>query len=238
MMYNPLIVRRKRYNALPDDGDQCQVSRVHLQEILQLILANGVKDKFGVHLIHGHLQVGKGEVMFGKALTNPNARGIWTRPTNITELDLNNIHGHILALNSDSQFMAYEYREGPPPVMNPNDNIFVAQFGAFLQKHGLADLLGLQVLAGYGAKKMQEFDLSGSGPEGVVMLDAEYTKIDEVYRVTGWSAETDKTTGVTELKGNDVHSAMKNGNHKIFQDSKLSYEQSLMDVLKREDVTN
>ncbi len=37
--------------------------------------------------------------------------------------------------------------------MNPNDNIFVAQFGAFLQEHGLADLLGLQVLAGHGVKK-------------------------------------------------------------------------------------
>jgi hypothetical protein len=176
--------------------------------------------------------------MFGKTLTNRNVRGIWTRPTNITELDLDNIHGHIFALNCDSQFTAYEYREGTPPVMNPNDNIFVAQFGALLQKHGLADLLGLQVLAGHGAKKMQEFDLSGSGPEGVVMLDAEDTKVDEVYRVTGWSVTTDQFTGVTELKGKDVHSPMQNGNHKIFQDSKLADEKSLMEVLKRENVIN
>ncbi|KAL2023371.1 hypothetical protein VTK56DRAFT_2728 [Thermocarpiscus australiensis] len=153
--------------------------------------------------------------MFGKALTDPNVRGIWTRPTNITELDLNNIHGHIFALNADGQFTAYEYREGPPPAMNLNDNIFVAQLGAFLPEHGLTDLLGLQVLAGHGAKTMQEFDLSGSSPEGVVMLDAEDTKIDNVYRVTGWSAETD-TTGVSELKGSDVYSPMQNGNHKIF----------------------
>lgn len=229
-----LIVLWQRYNSLPDDGDQRQVSEAHLQDILRLILANGVEDKFGVHLIHGHLQLGKGEVMFGKPLTSRDVRGVWTRPT--TDLDLNNVHGHIFTLNLDGQFTAYEYHEGPLPVMNPNDNIFVSQFGAFLQNHGLADLLGLQVLAGHGVKKMQEFDLSGSSSEGVVMLDAEDTKVDEVYRVTGWSVKTDKSTGVTELKGNDVHSAMQNGNHKIFQDSKLTDEKSLLKVLKRENV--
>ncbi|KAI1774176.1 hypothetical protein F4818DRAFT_442335 [Hypoxylon cercidicola] len=204
----------KLYNTLPYGGDQRQVPEAHLQEILQLILTNGVKDKFGVHLIHGHLQIGKGEVMFGKALTNANARGIWTRPTSITELDLSNIHGHIFVLSSDCRFTAYEYREGPPPAMNSNDNIFIAQFAKFLQKHGLTDLLGLQVLAGYRAK-MQEFDLSGSGPEG-------------------WSTEADKTTGIIELKGNDVHAPMQNGNHRLFQDSKLTDEESRLNVLKRE----
>lgn len=237
-MFTALIVRWQRYNVLPDDGDQRQVPEVHLQEIFNLILANGVKDKFGVHLIHGHLQIGKGEVMFGKTLSSADIRGIWTRPTNMTTLDLNNVHGHIFALNCDNQFTAYEYHEGPPPIMSRNDNNFVAQSGAFLQKHGLMDLLGLQVLAGHGAKKMQEFDLSGSGPDGVVMLDAEDTKVDEVYRVTGWSVQTHQSTGVTQLKGNDVHSATKNGNHKIFQDSKLTDEKSLMELLKRDSIIN
>lgn len=196
-----------------------------------------MEKKFGVHLIHGHLQVGKGEVMFGKALNNPHVHGIWTRPTNIRELNLNDIHGHIFALNPSGQFMACESREGPPPPMNPNDDAFVAQFRAFLQDHSLSDLIGLQVLAGHGAKKMQEFDLSGSGPEGVVMLDAEDTEIDEVYRVTGWSAETAEPGG-SELKGNDVHAALKNGNHKIFQDSKLMDENNLIDLLKRQGILN
>jgi len=79
---------------------------------------------------------------------------------------------------------------------------------------------------------MQEFHLSGSGPEGVVILDAEDAKIDEVYRVTGWSAETDKMTGVTELEGNSVHTAMRTETTKILQYSKLIGEKSLMDVLK------
>jgi len=64
--------------------------------------------------------------MFGKALNNPHVHGIWTRLTNIRELDLNDIHGHIFALNPSGQFMAYEYREGPPPPMNLNDDAFVA----------------------------------------------------------------------------------------------------------------
>ncbi|RYP63010.1 hypothetical protein DL771_009465 [Monosporascus sp. 5C6A] len=80
-----------------------------------------------------------------------------------------NAYGYIFALNSDSQFTAYEYREGTPPAMNPNDNIFVAKFGAYLQEHDLAELLGLQVLAGHGIKRRRSSNLSGSGPEGVVI---------------------------------------------------------------------
>ena len=68
------------------------------------------------------------------------------------------------------------------------------------------------------------------------MLDANHTNLDKVYRVTGWSVETNRATGVTELKGNDHHAPMQNGNHRIFQDSKLIDEESLMDVLKREAV--
>ncbi|KAK8007188.1 hypothetical protein PG989_001178 [Apiospora arundinis] len=155
----------------------------HLQEIFQLILDNGVEEKFGVHLIYGHLQNGEDEVMFGKALTKSNIRGAWTRPTRITELDLSNIHGHIFALNPDSQFKAYEYREGPLAA---------------------------------------EFDPTSSGPDGTVMLDANDTNVDKVYRVTGWSVETNTTTSVSELKGNDHYAPMQNGNHKIFQDSSWS----------------
>jgi hypothetical protein len=150
-------------------------------------------------------------------------------------LNLDDIHGHIFAVNPNGQFMAYGYRERAPPPMNPNDNAFVAQFKAFLQDHNLSDLIGLQVLAEHESRKMQEYDLSGSGPEGVVMLDAEDTAIDEVYRITGWSAETAKPGG-SELKGNDVHAALKSGNHKIFQDSKLLDEDDLINLLKRQGI--
>ena len=86
--------------------------------------------------------------MFGKALTKSNIRGVWTRPTRITELDLSNIHGHIFALNPDSQFKAYEYREGSLAAVNSEKQHLYRPFAAFLQKHQLADLLVLQVLTG------------------------------------------------------------------------------------------
>lgn len=223
-----------RYNSLPDDGNQPQISEIHLQAILNLILACGVKDKFGVHLIHGHLQLQEGKIMLGKTLSR-DVRGVWTRPNNIINLDPKNIHSHIFALNLDGHFTAYKYHEGALPVLKQSDLEFT-QFAALLKEHRLADFLGLQVLAGHEVKRMQEFDLSGNSPEGVVMLVAEDTNVDEVYRVTGWSAKTDKSTGVTKLKGNDIHSQMQNGNHKIFQDSKLADEKSLIEVLKCENI--
>lgn len=225
-----------RYNSLPDDGDQRTVDEKHLEEILKLILVNGVEDKFGVHLIHGHLNLNKNEVMLGKALDGPDTRGIWTRPTNICDLEPKRIHGHIFALNSSSQFIPYEYRHGPPPAICQDDDMFIIQFRAYLLNNGLADLLGLQVLPKSGVTKMQEFDLSGNSPEGAIMLNAEDTQIDSVYRVTGWSAVTDNATGTIELKGNDVHSPMKNGNHRVFKDSKIGDERSLIRLLRDYDI--
>lgn len=128
--------------------------------------------------------------MLGKPLASRDVRGIWTRPNNIVNLDLKNVRGHIFTLNPDGHFTAYEYHEGALPVLKQSDLDFVSQLAAFLNENNLTGLLGLQVLAGREVKRMQEFDLSGNSPEGVVMLDAEDTNVDEVYRVTGWSAET------------------------------------------------
>lgn len=54
-------------------------------------------------------------VMLGKSIQEPS--GCWTKPTDINEVDLKNIYGHIYALTGDGSFVAYEYREGPPADM-------------------------------------------------------------------------------------------------------------------------
>ncbi|RSL46037.1 hypothetical protein CEP51_015997 [Fusarium floridanum] len=161
-------------------------------------------------------------------------RGCWTRPTDILGLDVSNMHGHIFALSPNGQFQAYEYRQGAPQPMSPNDDAFVAALKAYLQKHGLGSLIGLQVLNEDKDKKLQEFVLGDNN--GAVMLDAEDTKIMESYRVTGYVVETDES-GFTELKGNETHTPTIRQTHQVFTDGKpLPDEKSLMDALRADGV--
>lgn len=227
-----LIVRLQSYNLLPDDKDQPEISPVHLEEITKIIVSHGVQEKFGIHLVHGHLQVDQGKVMHGTAMTS--LRGCWTRPTDISGLDVGNMHGHIFALSPSGQFQAYEYRQGGPPLMSPNDNAFVVALRAYLQKDGLGSLIGLQVLNEDKDKHLQEFVLGDSN--GAVMLEAEDTNITESYRVTGYMMETDET-GVTELKGKETHTPTIRQTHQVFTDGKpLPDEKSLMDALRADGV--
>ncbi|KAJ4307612.1 hypothetical protein N0V84_012607 [Fusarium piperis] len=220
------------YNLLPDDKDQPEISPAHLEEITEIIVSHHVREKFGIHLVHGHLQVDQGKVMHGTAMTS--LRGCWTRPTDISGLDVGNMHGHIFALSPNGQFQAYEYRQGAPQSMSPNDDAFVAALKAYLQKHGLGSIIGLQVLNEDKDKQLQEFVLGDNN--GVVMLDAEDTKIMESYRVTGYVVETDES-GFTELKGGETHTPTIRQTHQVFTDGKpLPDEESLMDALRADGV--
>ncbi|KAJ2897097.1 hypothetical protein MKZ38_004976 [Zalerion maritima] len=221
------------YNLLPDDKDQPEISPVHLEEIKKIIVSHDVQEKFGIHVVHGHLLVDQGKVMHGTAMTR--LRGCWTRPTDISGLDVGNIHGHIFALSPNGQFQAYEYRQEGPPPMSPNDNAFVAALKAYLQNHGLGSLIGLQVLNEDKDKQLQEFVLGDNN--GAVMLDAEDTRITESCRVTGYVVIKTEESGVTELKGNETHTPTIRQTHQVFTDGKpLPDEKSLMDALRADGV--
>ncbi|KAI0407513.1 hypothetical protein F4802DRAFT_26290 [Xylaria palmicola] len=220
------------YNLLHDDKDQPEIPPAHLKEITAIIVSHNVQEKFGIHLVHGHLQVDQGKVMHGTAMSS--LRGCWTRPTDISGLDVGNMHGHILALSSNGEFQAYEYRQGAPPLMSPNDNAFVVALRAYLQKHCLGSLIGLQVLDEDKDKQLQEFVLGDNN--GAVMLDAEDTKITQSYRVTGYVVETNES-GVTELKGKETHAPTIRETHQVFTDGKpLPDEKSLVNALRADGV--
>jgi len=231
-MFPMLTLQRQSYNSLPDDKDQPEISPAHLKEITEIIMSHNVQGKFGIHLVHGHLQVGQGKIMHGTAMTN--LRDCWTRPTDISGLDVGNMHGHIFALSPNSEFQAYEYRQGPPPPMGINDNAFIVALKAYLQMHSLGSLIGLQVLNEDKDKQLQEFVLGDNN--GAVMLDAKDTKIIQSYRVTGYVVETDRS-GATELKGKETHTPTIRQTHQVFTDGKpLPDEESLMNALRADGV--
>ena len=87
--------------------------------------------------------------MLGRGFTGPD--GFWTKPTNVDDISLGNLHGHIFILSSTGGFVPYEYREDPPLDMTSVDTAFFAELAQYLKGNRLAGLLGLQALRGRGA---------------------------------------------------------------------------------------
>ncbi|KAF3484275.1 uncharacterized protein GIQ15_03599 [Arthroderma uncinatum] len=82
--------------------------------------------------------------MLGTNFENPCGR--WTKPKTINEVDLNNVHGHIFALTSAHDFVAYEYQDGPMPDLSGIEPAFFTELIAYLIDNRLSAVLGLQVL--------------------------------------------------------------------------------------------
>ncbi|KAH6645435.1 hypothetical protein BKA67DRAFT_585038 [Truncatella angustata] len=60
-----------------------------------------------------HLTVPPGQLMFGETMAA--LPGCWTRPTDITQSNRQNIHEYIFILKDNHEFIAYEYRDGAGP---------------------------------------------------------------------------------------------------------------------------
>ncbi|OQD95349.1 hypothetical protein PENVUL_c116G00340 [Penicillium vulpinum] len=63
-----LLQSSRAYNLLPDDRDQPQVQKVHLQELASLFTRFNVQKIYGLHLIHGHFQIEENKIMLGTSL--------------------------------------------------------------------------------------------------------------------------------------------------------------------------
>lgn len=202
------------YNTLPDDADQPDVAEEFISGLKALIKEFKVQNKFGLHLVHGHVKMAKDMVMFGKPMIN--LPGLWTRPMKAGKLDHKAMHGFVFVLHADGEFHPYEFRQGPPPPMTTNDNSFLVAVRNYLKLNGLMGLVGVELLDQDSlGKNMKEFVLSNT--DGTIMLPSGNVNPTEVYRTTGWNA----VEGITDLKGNESsHAKTTRGTHQVFTDGK------------------
>ncbi|KAM0513231.1 hypothetical protein ACHAPE_008079 [Trichoderma viride] len=215
------------YNLLPDDGDQPDVQQVHLQELASLLERFHVQNKFGIHLIHGHLQLDVDSVMFGTNLKS--IRGCWTKPTSIDKIKPAEVHGHIFRLMASGNMQAYEYREGPIASLDNVNPVFFEELVKYLQANDLTDLLGLEVLTEEVPEMMCEFVLENNG---TVMLDSRDLKSWTPFRTTGFVYKP----GMVDLQGSQSHAKTVRHTHQVLIGGKIGKEDPLMDVLRDEDI--
>ena len=157
-------------------------------------------------------------------------KGCWTKPTPFNAAS-NPIHGHIYVFSSDSQPIAYEYREGDAPKYAAETKpAFFRELFEYLSTNQLTGLLGLQVLENTSSQRLQasEFVIAG---EGTVMVEEAQVAYANTYRVTGWSFAKDQY-GIVSYKGHETHASVPNGVHRIFTDGKrLGSIDAVVDLL-------
>lgn len=216
------------------------MAEVLITELKSIIKKFQVQNKFGLHLVHGHVKMGKGMVMVGRSMSK--LPGLWTHPTKADQLDLGALHGYVFVLGADSQFHPYEFHQGPPPPMTANDDAFIAATKKYLQLNGLTGIIGVELLdQDTLGKHMKEFVLSDT--DGTVMLPDDAVNPTETYRTTGWKA----LEGITDLKGNETsHAKTTKGTHQVFVDGKalpdmegnLAAEEVIVEALREAGIVN
>lgn len=82
-----------------------------LEDLKALVEKYNVQDKFGFHLVHGHLQVDSGHIMLGHVMSKLDA--CWARLTEFKCVDRENIHGHIKCDLYDELDTICLFREQP-----------------------------------------------------------------------------------------------------------------------------
>ncbi|KAI1935898.1 hypothetical protein LOZ12_006643 [Ophidiomyces ophidiicola] len=220
-----LLRSSQTYNLLPDDGDQPEVPKIHLQELARIFARFKVQNIFGLHLIHGHFQIEEGKIMLGTPLTS--VRGCWTQPTPIRDINPAEIHGHIFKLTVSGEMQAYEYRQGPTLCLDDVDPMFFQELIKYLQTHHLVDLLGLQVLGNDAPATMSEFILAN---KGTVMLDERDVKSrGEAFCITGFILKE-------QFKDSEKHAPTIRETHQVFFDGDIKTENQLMAILRGEEI--
>ncbi len=76
----------------------------------------------------------------------PEHSGYLTRQVDISKVDLHDIHGTVLALGKNGNFMAYEYGAGPASDMSAVGPELLCDVIQYLTSNNLEGLLGLEIL--------------------------------------------------------------------------------------------
>jgi len=195
-----LIASTRLHNRFPPDTafPQIDVLSDGFKELCAIIAKYNAQSHFRLRLLHRHTTIPEGQILFGTSITEP--LGYWTRPTCISDIDLQKIHPHIISVDAASRttegekrnalLFPSEFREGPPVSVGNIDRNFFTEFTDCLWTMGLENTLGLEVIQGHAGKMIEfSFDI------GSLLLQEDKVAAEVrdgrrghvILRETGWS---------------------------------------------------
>ncbi|KAH6699910.1 hypothetical protein BKA61DRAFT_621264 [Leptodontidium sp. MPI-SDFR-AT-0119] len=195
-----LIASTRLHNRFAPDTafPQIDVLSDGFKELCAIIAKYNAQSHFRLRLLHRHTTIPEGHILFGTGTTEP--CGYWTRPTRISDIDLQKIHPHIISVDTascttddekrDALLFPSEFREGPLVSVGYIDGNFFTEFTHCLWTKGLGNTLGLEVIQGQAGKMIEfSFDIGSLLlQEDKVAADVRDGRREYVtLRETGWS---------------------------------------------------
>jgi hypothetical protein len=161
------------------------VSQDHIKNILALIAQCGLREKLGIHMLHKHESIPKGQVKLETKLET--TAGKWIKPIPIDSLDLNNMHGVVFKfVAGEHRFVPYEFGEGPSPVsMSDVVNKCIEKFVDYITKNNLVDVIALEFLDSVKDGQPKECTAEVEVGNGTVVLPKSIVN-GSVFIPTGW----------------------------------------------------
>jgi len=191
-----LIASTRLHNRFPPDTSFPQIDELSdgFKELCAIIAKYNAQNHFRLGLLHRHMKVPEGQILLGTNITEPS--GFWTRPTPISDIDLQKIHPHVISIDATSctsegemrnaLLLPSEFRDGPPASVGNIDSNFFTEFTDCLWTKGLENTLGLKAIQAQ-AGKMIEFSFD----TGSLLLKEEEVKAEVraqlESRETGWT---------------------------------------------------
>lgn len=182
--------------------------------------------------------------MLGSTVTE--LSGFWTRPTPISDIELQNIHPHIISAdvtscksegeNNNVHLFPSEFREGPPTSFENIDSQFFTEFIDCLRTKGLENALGLEVIQGPTGKMIEfSFDIGSLLlEEGQVTAEVRDEKGEQFkLQETGWAVTV--KDGLV-CKTGETRCVMYSTGHIKFTDSKAKGVTGALQILRDEGV--
>jgi hypothetical protein len=159
LMLADFLLIHGSHNQLPPDSPfpQIDVLSDGFNELCAIIAKYNVQSHFRLRLLHRHMTIPEGHILLGTSITKP--LGYWTRPTRISDIDLQKIHPHIISVDAASctiedekrnaPLLPSEFREDPPVTVGNIDGNFFTEFTNCIWANGLESTLGLEAIQGH-----------------------------------------------------------------------------------------
>lgn len=214
-VFADLLLIQGSHNQFRPDTSFPQIDALSeaFEELCAMIAKYNAQNHFRLRLLHRHTTIPEGQILLGTSITEP--FGFWTRPTPISDVDLQNIHPHIISVDAIStpnedgsrkgQLVPSEFREGPPACDWSLESDFLAEFTDHLQEKGLQNVFGLEVVQGHAGKMIEfSFDI------GSLLLKEAEVKGQFEFQETAWAI---RVKDGTVYKDGEIRCVIIQGQH-------------------------
>jgi hypothetical protein len=245
LLANFLLIQGSHNQFPPDTAfPQIDVLSDGFNELCAIIAKYNFQSHFRLRLLHRHMTLSEGQILLGTSITEP--FGYWTRPTRISDIDLNKIYPHILSVDATSctsegekrnaLLFPSEFREGSPVSVGNIDGNFFTEFTDCLWRKGLENTLGLETIQGQAGKLIEfSFDI------GSLLLKEEEVKAEVreegrgqfKLQETGWTVTVKEGT---VYKTGETRCATFTTGHVKVTDSKAKGVSDVVKILRDDGV--